>query len=90
MWSQADAIDETIVVSEIGEQWSPKTLPLKTEAIASGIETSEKNAVGTAIGIIIANVPQLVPVENEITADVINIIGAITDGCNKSFDKEAT
>ena len=30
--SEADAIDEMIVVSEIGEQWSPKTPPPRTAA----------------------------------------------------------
>ena len=90
MWSQADAIEETIVVSEIGEQWSPKTLPLRTAAIESAKGEPAYKAVGTAIGIIIANVPQLVPVENEINADVINKMGAMRDGFKKSFDKEAT
>jgi hypothetical protein len=32
MWSDADAMDEMIVVSEIGEQWSPKTPPPNTAA----------------------------------------------------------
>ena len=90
IWSQADAIEETMVVSEIGEQWSPKTLPLKTAAIESARGELAYKAVGTAIGIIIANVPQLVPVENEIKAEVINKMGAISDGFKKSLDREAT
>jgi hypothetical protein len=33
MWSQPDAIELMIVVSEIGEQWSPKIEPAMTELI---------------------------------------------------------
>jgi hypothetical protein len=33
MWSELDAIEERIVVSEIGEQWSPHTEPARTELI---------------------------------------------------------
>ncbi len=31
MWSQAEAVLESMVVSEIGEQWSPQTLPARTD-----------------------------------------------------------
>ncbi|CUS93953.1 hypothetical protein JGI15_11041, partial [Candidatus Kryptonium thompsonii] len=63
-----------IVVSEIGEQWSPKTPPLKTLATTIGKFESSAIAVGTAIGIIMAKVPQLVPVENEMKAEVTKTI----------------
>jgi hypothetical protein len=32
MWLQAAPVDERIVVSEIGEQWSPKTEPARVAA----------------------------------------------------------
>src|SRR5690606_28819548 len=34
MWSHSAPADESTVVSEIGELWSPKTAPAKTAAIA--------------------------------------------------------
>ena len=33
MWSDPEAMLERMVVSEIGEQWSPQTLPASTEEI---------------------------------------------------------
>ena len=33
MWSHADAIELSTVVSEMGEQWSPKIDPARTELI---------------------------------------------------------
>ena len=30
MWSHCEASDERMVVSEIGEQWSPQTAPART------------------------------------------------------------
>ena len=57
---------ERIVVSLIGDKWSPQTAPPKTEEIViknNGVFGVKKSV---AIGRIIANVPQLVPIENEI------------------------
>ena len=65
--SQSAAIEEMIVVSEIGEQWSPKIPPLKTAPIAKMTFASIPTAIGTAIGIIIEKVPQDVPVEKDIS-----------------------
>ncbi len=62
MWSDAEAIDEMMVVSEIGEQWSPKTPPPRTAARYNGSEPSRAAARGTAIGTMRAKVPQDVPV----------------------------
>lgn len=35
MWSQAAPIEEITVVSEIGEQWSPKRPPDRTDPIVA-------------------------------------------------------
>jgi hypothetical protein len=35
MWSEALETDESTVVSEIGEQWSPKIEPSRTDPIDS-------------------------------------------------------
>ena len=72
IWSLADAIEETTEESDIGEQWSPKTPPPNEAAIP--IEGSIPISLdkGTAIAIIIANVPHEVPVENDIKQLVIN------------------
>src|SRR5699024_5741279 len=64
--------DDKIVVSEIGEQWSPKIPPLSTAAIVIAMDISKECASGIAIGIIIANVPYDVPVVNAMMDPKIN------------------
>lgn len=74
-----------IVVSLIGEQWSPKTAPLRTAArldslmarpavasmpLASPVRA---HAIGPAMGITIAMAENELPVANAITADTINV-----------------
>jgi len=72
MWSAAEAIELRIVVSEIGEQWSPNAAPAKTElttptrmvSTRSGPSPSlvlNASARGITNGIMIAMVAQLVP-----------------------------
>ena len=72
----AEAIEATTVVSLIGEAWSPNIAP----AIAAPSSNSTGNpsvvAIGIAIGIMIANVPQLEPTEKAMNAEVMNINGA--------------
>ena len=53
-------------VSEMGEQWSPKSPPPSAAAIATDESIPIWFDIGTAIAIIIANVPHDVPVEKEI------------------------
>ena len=68
----ADAI---IVVSEIGEQWSPHTAPaIHADIDMIIIVLSVPANVPTTIGISIPNVPQLVPVANARNIATINII----------------
>ena len=50
-----------MVVSEIGEQWSPITAPAHTAATAAGSRELPANT-GTATGMRMPMVPQLVPV----------------------------
>ena len=53
-----------MVVSEIGEQWSPQTAPARhadMQTVPSALETGN---IASTIGINIPNVPQLVPVAN--------------------------
>ena len=67
-------IEERIVVSESGEQWSPK-MPLETTApMVRRIFASMATAMGIAMGIIMEKVPQLVPVQKAITAPIRKII----------------
>ena len=68
-----------IVVSEIGEIWSPHTEPAKIDAIEITNIGSPSLNTEVTIGIKTANVPQDVPVENDkpiastkITAGMIN------------------
>ena len=75
MWLQPEAVEDNIVVSEIGEQWSPHTEPdntAETEAYKIWMFVSETPPFkfniditkGIVIGINIPIVPKLVPVEN--------------------------
>ena len=80
MWSQSADIEEMMVVSEMGEAWSPNIPPLITEAMISGICISIVAPIARAIGIIIENVPQLVPVENAVILDTQNIRSGINIG----------
>ena len=65
MWSQPAPADDKIVVSEIGEQWSPNTDPEKIAAriIDKKCMWSVCIRIGTIIGIKIPKVPHEVPVE---------------------------
>jgi hypothetical protein len=63
-----------IVVSDIGDAWSPNIPPLITLAITIAKSKFISPPRARAIGIIILKVPQLVPVANAIIDDVKNII----------------
>lgn len=52
-----------MVVSEIGEQWSPNTPPPRTVAMIKPGWRPMILIMGTAMGIMMAKVPQEVPVE---------------------------
>lgn len=58
-----------MVVSDIGDTWSPKIPPEITAPIISGVYISKLAPRARAIGIIIEKVPQLVPVEKDVIAD---------------------
>ena len=84
-WSQSEEIELTIVVSEIGEQWLPKTDPVIIEEITAYIIFSDISALipafkhmtqvmGSNRGYRIAIVPQIEPIPNENIADRIKII----------------
>ena len=67
MWSHLAPAEDIIVVSEIGEQWSPQTAPAihaEIEIIMISLLVLPANTLST-IGIRIPNVPQEVPVANE-------------------------
>ena len=64
-WLHCAPAEAIIVVSEIGEQWSPQTAPaMQAEMeiiISCGLESAN---TATTIGISMPKVPQEVPVEN--------------------------
>lgn len=65
MWFDWLPADDIIVVSEIGEQWSPQTAPARhaeTPIIKSSLVGSK---IAVTIGIRIPKVPHEVPVANE-------------------------
>ena len=90
MWSLADAIEEITEVSDIGEQWSPKSPPPSAAAIAIEESTPIWFDIGTAIAIIIAKVPHDVPVENDIKQLVRNNRTGISFGERISFKLSET
>ena len=66
-----------IVVSEMGETWSPKTEPARTAAIVMTRSSLSGGNRGYAIGMNIAKVPQDVPVEKDKIAAKMKIITGI-------------
>ena len=84
-WSAADAIEDITVVSEMGEQWSPKTAPARTDpSVANRMDSAappmlesspvSAHAIGPAIGKTIAMVPNDVPVANAMRQDTTKTI----------------
>ena len=67
-----ELLTELTDVSEMGEQWSPKSPPPSEAAIATCVSIPIWFEIGTAIAIIIANVPHDVPVEKDIKQLVKN------------------
>ncbi len=68
-----------MVVSEIGEQWSPQTAPAMQAEIATiVIGSPEENTLRT-MGIRIPNVPQEVPVAKERPTAIRKIIAGRND-----------
>jgi hypothetical protein len=63
-----------IVVSEIGEQWSPQTAPARHADIPMIPSVLPTGKIAVTIGIRIPNVPQLVPVENAMKHATTKII----------------
>ena len=79
-------VEERIVVSEMGEQWSPITLPASvaasvTIAIAGFVADATAIPIGTRIPI----APQLAPVVKAKTAAITNIAAGITATGNPPF-----
>ena len=67
MWFDCAPELDMMVVSEIGEIWSPQTAPASTADTATIIMVgSVSENILTTMGTKIANVPQLVPEENAI------------------------
>ena len=76
---------ESMVVSEIGEQWSPKTPPPRAAAIVMYTSAPIPLAMGTAMEIMIAKVPQDVPGEKAIKQLTKKTIKGIK--CNNTLSK---
>ena len=74
MWSQRAPADDIIVVSEIGEQWSPQTAPARQADIPIIPSSLPTGKIEITIGIRIPKVPQEVPVAKAIRQATINII----------------
>ena len=92
MWSEPAASDDRIVVSDIGEQWSPNVPPPSTAPIVQNTNVVSSppvivNAKGITIGTMIANVPHEDPVKKEIRAHVMNVIVTSKAGVMKDSVK---
>ena len=66
------------MVSLIGEAWSPKTEPDSTAARNSDGDRLSESAISIDNGIIIANVPQLDPIEKAIKLLIRKSRGSMT------------
>lgn len=85
MWSVAEAMEEIMVVSEMGEQWSPNTPPPKTAAIIRPGWRPMMRIMGTAMGIMMAKVPQEVPVEKAIKQEMRNTTAGMMPGLSEDL-----
>ena len=74
MWSHCAPAEDIIVVSEIGEQWSPQTEPARQADIHTIPSWLPTGKIARTIGIRIPNVPQEVPVAKDIPQAARNII----------------
>ena len=66
MWSQSAAMELMMVVSLMGEAWSPKMPPETTAAMTRGMSRLSVVERARPMGIMMEKVPQLVPVENAV------------------------
>ena len=66
-------MEEMMVVSEMGEQWSPNTPPESSAPITGGRDKPIVTAMGMAMGNMMPHVPKDVPVENAIKLVMIKI-----------------
>ena len=73
-WLHCAPADDIIVVSEIGEQWSPQTAPARQADIPIIRSSLSAGKIAATIGISIPKVPQDVPVEKDRIHATINII----------------
>ena len=90
MWSVPAAMVAMIVESEIGELWSPNRPPPSTAATASPGCRSMIAVIGITIGIIMAHVPNEVPVANAVMPDTTNNTAGTRAGCNPASVTRAT
>src|SRR5699024_8836127 len=64
MWFTFAPADAMMVVSEMGEQWSPATAPAKHAEMPMVRSSGSPAKMGSTMGMRMPNVPQLVPVAN--------------------------
>lgn len=92
MMLQPDVAQDMIVVSEIGEAWSPKIEPPNMAPAVSGIFTPMSIAIGRAMTAMIAMVPIDVPVAKDKIMAMMNVRSGRRDGvrnCIKIEDRYA-
>ena len=71
---------DIIVVSDIGETWSPKMEPPKSAPATSGTSMPMFIAIGSAMTDIIAIVPIEVPVANDSIIDMMKVSSGRSSG----------
>ena len=74
IWLHSAPADDIIVVSDIGEQWSPQTEPARHADIPITPISLPTGNMPSTIGIRIPNVPHEVPVAKEIPIATRNMI----------------
>jgi hypothetical protein len=78
-----------MVVSEMGEQWSPNTPPESSAPMTGGRYKPVAVAIGIAMGNIMPHVPKEVPVENAIKLVEIKIMAGSNCGHNNPLVNSA-
>ena len=83
-------MDEIMVVSDMGEQWSPKIPPPRVAATISVSSTPCILAMGIEMASMMAKVPQDVPVEKAIKELITKTTAGKNCGESHSLDQLAT
>lgn len=88
MMAQPEVAQDMMVVSEIGDAWSPKMEPPNIAPAVRGMLTSMEMAMGRAMTAIIAMVPIEVPVAKDRIMVMMKVTAGRAAGVRKLENRE--